>query len=193
MKARSVALSSVVLLAVTLLAAPARAQEGPPLMPGQRLRVTAAIPGRFTGVTVGSLVKVGPDSLTLVDPERGAVTDLPFSSITRVEVSHGQRRHTRKGLLIGAAIGIALAPVMWSGLSEDPRACGGYYPDPPRACSTGEKVAFTVFSFGASAGIGAWVGHKRKSENWSDSPVERLKVTARPERGGGGVALTFSF
>ena len=52
MKARNVVRSSTVLLAVTLLAAPARAEESPPLVPGQRLRVTAAAPGRFTGVTV---------------------------------------------------------------------------------------------------------------------------------------------
>jgi hypothetical protein len=192
MKARNVVGSSTVLLAVTLLAAPAHAEESPPLVPGQRLRVTAASPGHFTGVTVGHLVKVGPDSLTMVDPERGAVTELPLGSITRLEVSHGQRRHTRKGLLIGTAVGAALAPLVWVGLSEDPQGCGGPA-QPYRACSTGEKAALTVFTVGCSAGVGAWIGHKRKSEDWSDSPVERLRVTVRPDRRGARVALTFSF
>jgi hypothetical protein len=192
MKARNAMRSPTVLLAVTLLTAAARAEESPPLVPGQRLRVTAAAPGRFTGVTVGHLVKVGPDSLTLVDAERGAVTELPVSSITRLEVSQGQRRHTRKGMLIGTAVGAVLAPLMWASLSEDPLGCGGPA-RPYRACTTGEKVALTALAFGVSAGGGAWLGHRRKSEEWSDAPVERLRVTVRPDRRGARVALTFSF
>jgi hypothetical protein len=66
-KARRVRRSSAALLAVTLLAAPARAEEVSSLMPGQRVRVAAAAPG-FNGQMVGNVVKVGQDTLTLVDP-----------------------------------------------------------------------------------------------------------------------------
>src|SRR5688572_32544974 len=98
MKHRNAGRSVAALLCASLLAVPAHAAEQPadagsPPAPGQRLRVTASAPGRFTGVTVGNLVKIGPDSLTLLDAERNATMDLPLGSITRVEVSR-RRRHT---------------------------------------------------------------------------------------------------
>ena len=58
-------------------------------------------------MTVGNLVKIGPDNLVLADAERGLVLELPRTSITRVEVGH-QRRQTKKGLLIGLAIGAVM-------------------------------------------------------------------------------------
>jgi hypothetical protein len=47
--------------------------------------------------------------------------------------------------------------------------------------------------FGVSAGIGAWVGSRKQHEVWSDTPLERVKVSVRPERRGARVALAFSF
>jgi hypothetical protein len=175
-----------------LLAASATADEGPRVVPGQRLRVTAAAPGAFTGVTMGTLAKLGPDSLTLIDPERGTVMELPISSIQRLEVSQGRRRHTRKGLLSGAAVGIAFAAYVWARMSEDPEGCGGRGA-PYRACSKGETAAVAATFVAGSAGVGAWRGHRKQTEVWSDSPVERLRITVRPERGGGRIALTLSF
>ena len=186
-KARNVRVVST-LLAVMLLAPAVRAEEGPPLQPGQRLRVTAVAPGRFTGVTVGSLVKVGPDSVTLLDPERSAVTELPLTSITRIEVSQGKRRHTWQGALIGAGVGGLGALAIAGGSSE---VCGTY--DMPRSCSSSEKVALGALVVGFWAGIGAWLGHRKQSEDWSDSTVARLRVTLLPKRGGGRVALTVTF
>ena len=172
-----------------LLTPAVRAEEGPPLQPGQRLRVTAVAPGRFTGVTVGSLVKVGPDSVTLLDPERSAVTELPLNSITRIEVSQGKRRHTWQGALIGAGVGglgaLAIAADS-STLCTDPSGT-------PRPCTSSEKVALGALVVGFWAGLGAWLGHRKQSEDWSNSTVERLRVTVRRERGGGRVALTLAF
>ena len=186
-KARNVRVVST-LLAVMLLAPAVRAEEGPPLQPGQRLRVTAVAPGRFTGVTVGSLVKVGPDSVTLLDPERSAVTELPLNSITRIEVSQGKRRHTWQGALIGAGVG-GLGALAIAGDSSG--LCGTY--DMPHPCSNSEKVALGALVVGFWAGIGAWLGHRKQSEDWSDSTVARLRVTLLPKRGGGRVALTVTF
>ena len=186
-KTRSARILST-LLAMTLLAPAVSAQEAPALQPGQRLRVTAVAPGRFTGVTVGSLVKVGPDSVTLLDPERSAVTELPLTSITRIEVSQGKRRHTWQGALIGAGVG-GLGALAIAGDSSG--LCGTY--DMPHPCSNSEKVALGALVVGAWAGIGAWLGHRKQSEDWSDSTVARLRVTVRPERGGGRVAFTMTF
>ena len=188
MKEPDVLRSSALLLTVMLLAAPARSEEGPPLVSGQRLRVTAVAPGHFTGVMVGSLVKVGPDSLSLADPERAAVTEIHLSSITRLEVSHGRRRHTKQGLLIGVGVGILGGIAVGSGYSEV--GCGQpgeAFVDCPKDTAAGVAV------FLGSAGIGAWLGHRWQTEGWSELPVERLRVTLRPERGGARGTLTFSF
>jgi hypothetical protein len=187
-KARNVRVVSAFL--ATLLIAPVlRADEDtPPLLPGQRVRVTAAAPGHFIGVAMGSLVKIGPDSLTLLDPERSTVTELSLDSITRVEVSRGKHGHTWQGALIGAGFGSLGAVAI---AADSSGLCGSV--DLPRSCSSSEKVAWGVAVVGLWAGIGAWVGHRKQSEDWGSSTVERLRVALRPERGGGRVALTLAF
>lgn len=146
--------------------------SSPSLMPGQRLRVTAASPA-FTGVTVGNLVKVGSDSLTLVDSERGAVTELPLGSITRIELGH-QSRKTKKGLLIGLGIGAVFAVVI---AADDSPTCGGYN-EPYRECTSSERVALAALTLASSSGIGAWIGHTKKTTDWADVPMPSAKLSA---------------
>jgi hypothetical protein len=188
MKHRKVGRSFVALLSAVLVAAPAAAAEAPAVEPGQRVRVTAAAPGLFHGVALGTLMKVGPNSLTVADAERGAVTELPLDAITRLEVSQGRRRHTRLGALIGTAVGLALAPFVWS---DNSTPCGD--PWEPRECTKAERTGFAVMGVALCAGGGAWWGHRTETEQWRDSAVQRLKMTARPEHGGGRVALTLAF
>ena len=113
MKHRSAVRSSAAFLTAMLMAVPARAGEGPTAEAGQRVRVTAAVSG-LHGVVVGTLLKVGPETLTVADSERGALTELPLASITRLEVSQGRRRHTRGGLLLGMDL-VELNPILDEG------------------------------------------------------------------------------
>jgi hypothetical protein len=180
--------SWAVALCLALLAPVAHAGEAGALTPGQRLRVTAAAPGRFTGVTVGTLVKLESDTVTLVDGASGAVTELPTSSILRVEVSQGRRRHTRRGLLIGAGIGLLAGALAWSGYSET--GCGRRgetYRDCP------QDTAGAIAVFATSAAVGAWLGHRKQTEQWADAPLQRLSLSVRPARRGAAVALAMSF
>lgn len=192
MKARSVRRSSTVLLAVTLLAAPARAEQGSPLQPGQRVRVAAVVPGRFTGAMVGSVVRIGPDSLTLVDPKGGGVTDLPLDSITRVEVSPRGAATLGRDCSLVRQLASLRAPSPRRVTRKWDVALPG---DPTSLAVTvaGEKAGFIALGALTWGGIGAWLGHRKQSDDWSDVPVERLRLTVRPERGGGRVAFTFSF
>lgn len=197
MKSRMLVRSSSVFLTGILLATPAPAEDlaprrpspgwGAALVAGARVRVTAAVPGRFTGVTVGRLVKFGAEDLTLIDSEAGTVLELPISSVTRLEVSHGRRRHGRLGLLIGAAVGI---PLGLAAISDSAGGCGFTYYAP---CTTADKVWSAGLSGALFGGLGVLIGHKVVTERWSDAPVDRLRVTVRPERGGGRVAIAFSF
>src|SRR6187549_1806869 len=115
MKKLSRALLAAVLLS-SLAASPLRAGEIAPRLTGQRVRVTAVSP-TFTGTMVGTLVKDGPDTLILVDPGTGAVTELPLASLTQVEVSHPRTR-AKTGALIGAGLGVVVGLAVGSGYSE---------------------------------------------------------------------------
>lgn len=159
--------------------------EAKPLTPGQRVRVTASSPA-FTGMTVGKLVKIGPESLTLVDVERGSVMELALNSVSRIEVGT-LHRQTKKGALIGLAVGAVFTIAIFA--SEE-AVCGPYGNSP---CSTEDNVAMSAFSVAASVGIGAWWGHSKKAETWLEAPVPHARVGVRPERGGGQVRLAFSF
>ncbi len=149
----------------------ATAISSPLLTPGQRLRVTAASPA-FTGVTVGTLVKVGADTLTLVDPKSAAVTEVPLGSISRVEVSH-QRRGTARGVLMGLGIGAGFALMV----AADPEGCGDTYSSGSttatvtRPCTTNEKVGIGAFFIAGMGLTGAWVGHRKTTDVWSDAPA----------------------
>lgn len=171
-----------------LMAGPASAGEPRGPEPGERVRVTAAAPGLFQGIMTGTLLKMGPETLTLVDPKGGAVTELPLGSIYRLEVSQGRRRKTRAGLLIGAAVGLAFGAMMYTDKSL---ACGD--PSTPRPCTSDEKTGLAAFTVAVFAGGGAFWGHKKVTEEWRDTTVPRLKVSVRPEHGGGGVAVTLGF
>jgi hypothetical protein len=165
--------------------APGAAVAATSLAPGQRVRLTVASPS-FNGMMVGNLVRIGPDKLTLVDADRGAVMDLVASSITRIEVG-SVHRQTKKGVLIGLAVGAVLTTAIFA--SDEP-TCGPYMSDP---CSTGDNVALSAFSVAFSVGIGAWWGHSKKSERWLEAPLPYARVGVRPERGGGRVRVAFAF
>jgi hypothetical protein len=190
MKPAIVVPSAVVFLCLTLGAG---AQSEPPLTPGQRVRVTAAAPGRFTGTLTATLMNVDADRVMLFDPQNGAVTELPTSSILRLEVSQGRRRHTRKGLLIGTAVGLGYGAFVYASQLEEPQGCGGYNTEPPHACSKGEAAVFAGVMAATYAGAGAFLGHHKQTEVWSAAPVERLKVTLQLQRDGGRIGMAFRF
>jgi hypothetical protein len=180
--------SVAAILSASLLAVPAQAADLPATaQPGQRVRIVAAAPGVFQGVATGTLVEVGTDSLTMVQAE-GAVLRLPLLSVTRVEVSQGRRRGTRRGLLFGAAVGLAMIPAI---MSDEDIPCGEF--DNVHPCSREERKGIAAFGVVFSAGVGAIWGYRKQTEQWRDSPLDHLKVSVRPTRGGGRVALTMAF
>jgi hypothetical protein len=187
MKHRNPGRSIAALLCASLTAVPARAADPPAVQPGQRVRIVAAAPGIFQGVATGTLLDAGPETLIVAQAE-GGVLRLPRASVTRFEVSEGRRRHTRRGLLIGTAVGLALAPLMWS---DEKMQCGTV--DNPRLCTQGERKGIAVFMVGIFAGSGAFWGHRKHTDRWRDAPLDHLKVSVRPTRGGGRVALTLAF
>jgi hypothetical protein len=154
---------------------------------GSRVRVTAASPA-FTGSVTGTLVKVGPDTLMIVDPRGGVVTELPFDSVQRLEVSRRGSR-ARRGLLIGAALG-ALAAIAVYG--DETFTCNTSN-EPARVCGSSERFAYSAFAVGFYGGIGAWIGNRRKTDTWSDAPIGSVRLSLRPAKGGARAGLTLTF
>jgi hypothetical protein len=76
--------------------------------------------------------------------------------------------------------------------TDNSPSCGGYN-EPLRPCTGGEKIGLSAFAAATSGGVGAWLGHRRKNDDWSDAPLEQLRVSVRPERRGASVGLTVSF
>lgn len=146
----------------------AASDQQPLLRVGQRVRLTAASTD-FTGSATGDLVRVGPDALTLVDPENGMQAELPMAAITRVQIGREHRR-TRKGLLIGLAIGVLGA------LAVDSADCGSIYE--ARPCTSGEQMRLRVMVVGVYAGLGAAIGHRKKTMKWTDASLPEPRSRA---------------
>lgn len=175
------------LLVVALLCAPCASAGEPPLpVAGSRVRVTAAGAGQFSGIVTGTLLKATADAMIILDGERGGVLELPTGSITRVEVSHGRHRHARLGLALGAALGLAAG----FSIASDPKSCGF---DQVAPCTASNKVFDVIAGALVYGGGGAFIGHKIRTETWSDTPLESPRVTVTPVRRGARLGVTVSF
>lgn len=179
-----------VLMAVTLLpAAAASAADAP--APGTRVRVVAADSGRFTGTITGTLVRIGDGSLTILGKD-GSSLALPAESVTRIEVSEGVQRKTRKGMFIGAAAGIVLGLAAYEAAKEDDAyGCGLSYAY--KKCTRGDQVKFAAMGAAFYGGVGAWFGHRKKTERWRDAPLDRVSVRVTPQDKGARADLRFAF
>lgn len=183
------------LLVALASGASAQGQPEPPaleLPSGARVRLrTQAAPGNWIH---GVLASADSSRIALVPegaPPLGAnVLRLPRESVTRLEIVTGQKRHWLRGLVIGAALGVA----MGFAVDVDPVRCEF---DDNYACSRGEALALMG---GFSAAVGAGVGGMVRKDVWTPVGLDALgPPPARISRVGlglraapGGVALGLS-
>ncbi len=146
------------------------AQE--PLASGSRVRVTApdcALRGQAATFRV-----LRADTLVLY----GAAC--PLASVTRLDVSRGQKSHAVVGSLVGAGAGALVGLAMCA----NTEVCGIVSDNDIK----GEVVATSVVVGGL---LGLLVGYLIKTDRWEEVPLERLRVSLAPQRDG-GFALGFS-
>ena len=118
---------------------------------------------------------------------------LPRESVTRLEIVTGTERHWLRGLVIGAALGVA----MGFAIDVDPERCEF---DDNYACSRGEAVALVG---GTSAVIGAGIGALFKKDVWTPvgldalgpppARVGRVGLALRAVPGGASLDLSVRF
>jgi hypothetical protein len=107
----------------------------------------------------------------------------PLALVTRLEVYAGQQSRRWVGAGIGAAVGGAIAAIIVG---------------PGNTCSSQADVCpETWIAVGISSGalIGGLVGGWWKADNWIKVPLDRLRMSVVPQRGGRfglGVSIAFS-
>ena len=168
---------------VTLIA---QGQEAAP-QPGARLRLTFPCelqgqpsPGerRMGCRSAGRLVRLQSDTLTL--DAAASTRSYSVRALSRVEISRGTRSHrlagAGAGLLVGGGVAFALLHTGGSTSLCDRSANQD-------AIGSSECIGLAALGGLAGAGLGAIIGGFVRSERWQDVPLERLRVSLRPQAG----------
>jgi hypothetical protein len=121
---------------------------------GARARVSSKT---FPGLVHRGLLTRSDEKAINFLLEDGSELTVPIASITRLEVVIGKRRHTWKGLVIGAAWGLVGGALLFKVDSENCGFSSGNY------CSRAAAVGVGVPVF---AGLGAGIGALIKSDRW---------------------------
>jgi hypothetical protein len=141
---------------------------------GTRVRVTA--PGAGGKPRIGNVLTVDEKTLSIISEDSERVS-VPRESVTRLDVSTGQKRHLVHGLLIGAAVGSLLGGLLGPGCYEG-------------ICFTRGEVAMILgLSFGAGGAVEGW---RLKSDKWVELPLDRVHVGLAPAPSGQGAGLTLT-
>ncbi len=124
------------------------------------------------------------NQLTLNSEARDSSLVLPLASLTKLEVSRGQKSRADKGARIGLGTGVAAGVVTALAVCAD-NSCDGY---------TG--LAVLIFGAGGALGgvlIGAVIGSFIQTDRWETVPLDRISVSLRPRGGGLEVSAKFVF
>lgn len=168
---------------ISFAPSPGWAQEEEALPWGARVRLRTE--PQASKWIVGTFLSWHADSIRIRPDSRPDPESFPVGSISRLEVSRGQRSNAGKGattgLLVGAGTGLAL------GIAAAAEGCEGdcYFEVEPH------HVLVVMGMLGAvGAGIGALIGTASRSERWKPVSPPRGSVSALPHVGF-GVMLRF--
>src|SRR5262245_8287321 len=162
-----------------LSAAPLRADDAPPVEVGARVRVTAASTGPVKK-TVGRLVAIEADRLTLAVEGRPAPVVVPLDSVLRLERSVRKSKRW-KGALVGLGISVAAAVLASTDTTCDDSGASG--------CSYAGEGLLAGFVLGLpAAGLGALIA---PGEKWQDARPVGVGLSPTPRGVGLRVSLRF--
>lgn len=140
----------------------ATAQESLPVRPGDRVRVTAF--GLVGGRSVATFLSLQSDTFLLQRGQQEAPLVVPLSSVTRFEVSRGQRSKWAEGLGIGFFVGAIVGAVV------------GYASGLPasRDLPSGQAAAVGAGLLSVpGALVGLAIGANTKGDRWEEVPARR--------------------
>ena len=175
----------VAVLAFTPLHSATAQVQQPPVERGARVRVTTPpppCPAWYTSCTrdsprryVGTFVAWKAD--TLVVETKGHTLALLWASVTKLEVSQGQKRNTLEGVLNGLLVGGVAGAVIGFASYEE---CG-----PSCFLDFGPGFSGMVGAMLGGVGgvlLGGVIGWAIKTDRWQAAPLDRLRVSFGPQR-----------
>ena len=100
-------------------------------------------------------------------------TECPLASVTRLDVSRGQKSHVFVGFLVGAG----------AGLVGSLAVCN--FTDTCQVFSDNDvRTDVVLVSTGMGGLLGGITGYFIKTDRWEEVPLERLRVSVAPPRDG---------
>ncbi len=121
---------------------------------------------------------------SLIMESNGNALALPLNSVTKLEVSQGQKSHTVEGAIIGLLVGgVAGAAIGYASYQKcEPQ--GEFFScildfGPEQSALGGALV------IGLGGGVvGALIGRSIKTDRWAEVPLDRVRVSLGPQRDG---------
>jgi hypothetical protein len=181
---RTVALFAVLVLAPSTDAI-AQAQ---PLLPGQRVRVTAPTLG--INKQVATFQTLENDMLVM---SADSTMRCPIAAVIRLDVHRGQKSRIGKAALIGSLVGASVGAAAGAVLAGRCEGSTSHLVGPD--CGPGYIGAGAVVVGGVGALVGVGIGAlSGPTHKWEEIPLNRLRVSVVPQQGGRfalGVSLRF--
>lgn len=187
--ARPLFTAAACVLVLAPASAPAQTEGAPE--PGARVRLTLPCPpsGEFprTGICIvqGSLVRLTPDTVTVTSGGRTAGHEL--AGLQRFQVRSGTKSYWLAGAAVGFMVGGGLTYVALSGGGSTGPCNRSANQD---ALGTEECLALTAAGALATAGLGALIGWRVRSEQWDDVPLGGARIGLAAAGQGRGIAIT---
>jgi hypothetical protein len=186
MAVRRAVVAAVVAASVLAQARPARAEkivipetvrmmEPHLLQIGDYVRAWPSSPGGPS--RQGEIVGESPTTLTITGRDHAEL--LTLGSLGRLEVRH-RYTHTRRGALIGAAVGLVASAFVVS------RELFGH------EIGDWERVGWTAAFTAGGAGLGAVAGHYTRTTRWQAVDLTTLRPQPRADRSAPAVRLAWT-
>ena len=156
--------------------------------PGSRVRITARSVADQR--IVGTLAKLDADSLML-KPEDGRQLVVPLASISRFEVSPGQKSRAKTGAVIGCLVGATAGILFIDFIDREIIPPAGMFLGGGTKRPRKEGFVLFVFLCAGSTIMGGIIGDHIHTERWKQVPLP-VRMSLSPQRHG-GLMLSASF
>ena len=178
MRPKAIASAAGTLVLCFLLHAEALVAQQVPVMPGSRVRVSAA---SLVAPLVANFLEQRGDTLVFIEESTGpGVWSITLPLITKLETTGGDATGNRPYVLKGAAIGAGSGLVVGLLFAAAAR--------PADEGRTYNRPVTGLIGAAIGGGIGAFLGSRRQTERWIDVPLPgRLSLLPDPR---GGLLLT---
>ena len=121
---------------------------------------------------------------SLIMESNGNALALPLDSVTKLEVSQGQKSYTEVGAIIGLLVGGVAGAAIASASVEECVPEGWF------SCFGSDMGSGFVSLVGALVGgaggalFGGLIGSAIKTDRWQEVPLDRVRVSLGPQRDG---------